>query len=193
MQRTTALALAVLFGATSLVLVFEARRNARSEWARSEWAGSARGEPTLAASELSALSATPPAGAKTAAPSPAASASAAESSTASAVPDLPADAPLSIEVGIVQVVYRGAQFAPRDAPTREIARARAEKLLALATQDFASAVTRGDAGSGVNLGTIPRGVLDPATEYVLFTLEVGQVSSALVETPRGFWIAKRVR
>jgi parvulin-like peptidyl-prolyl isomerase len=37
---------------------------------------------------------------------------------------------------------------------------------------------------------MPRGVLEPALEYTLFTLPVGGVSDPL-ETPRGYWIAKR--
>jgi parvulin-like peptidyl-prolyl isomerase len=40
-------------------------------------------------------------------------------------------------------------------------------------------------------GRIPRGVLEPAAEYALFTLSPGAVSDP-VETPRGFWIVKRI-
>ena len=48
----------------------------------------------------------------------------------------------------------------------------------------ATAVTSDD------IGRMPRGVLEPAVEYTLFTLPVGAVSDPL-ETPRGYWIAKR--
>jgi parvulin-like peptidyl-prolyl isomerase len=51
-------------------------------------------------------------------------------------------------------------------------------------------VVRGDNGSSDDVGRIPRGVLEPATEYMLFTMPVGSVSDP-IETPRGYWIAKR--
>jgi hypothetical protein len=35
------------------------------------------------------------------------------------------------------------------------------------------------------------GILEPAPEYVLFTLGVGAVGGP-VDTPRGYWIVKRL-
>jgi hypothetical protein len=52
-------------------------------------------------------------------------------------------------------------------------------------------VTRGDRGSTANAGRIPRGVLEPAPEYVLFTLPKGEVSPTPVDTPRGYWVVRR--
>jgi parvulin-like peptidyl-prolyl isomerase len=40
-------------------------------------------------------------------------------------------------------------------------------------------------------GTIPRGVLEPTVEYALFTLKPGDVSDP-IDTPRGFWIVRRI-
>ena len=50
---------------------------------------------------------------------------------------------------------------------------------------------RGDSGSIEDLGRVPRGVLEPAPEYVLFTMPAGAVSDP-VDTPRGYWIVKRI-
>lgn len=107
-------------------------------------------------------------------------------------PPLPKTAPRRIRFGVVLVRYRGAQMAPLDAPSRDDALARAKLLAALAKDDFASAVKSGDVGSIADIGRVKRGVLEPATEYALFTLPVGWVSDVL-DTPRGFWIAKRLK
>ena len=63
---------------------------------------------------------------------------------------------------------RGAAREPRR-------KALAAKLLATAQQDFHAAVQQGDAGSADDVGRVRRGVLEPAPEYVLFTLAVGGV------------------
>jgi len=105
-------------------------------------------------------------------------------------PPLPADAPKSVEFGVVLIQYRGAQGAPKDARTREEADALAEELAELAKTDFAAAVKKGDSGSMENAGSMPRNILEPAPNYVLFTTPVGSVS-APVATPRGLWIVRR--
>ena len=107
-------------------------------------------------------------------------------------PPLPKDAPKVVRFGVVLVRYRGAQLAPELAPTREEALLRATSLVELAKSDFAAAVKQGDVGSVVDIGTVRRGILEPATEYVLFTLPKGWVSP-VVDTPRGFWVMKRLR
>jgi hypothetical protein len=107
-------------------------------------------------------------------------------------PPLPAGAPRRVRFGVVLVRYRGAQMAPLDAPTRDEALARAKLLATLAKDDFAGAVKSGDPGSFDDIGTVKRGVLEPATEYVLFTTPVGWTTDVL-DTPRGFWIAKRLQ
>jgi hypothetical protein len=107
-------------------------------------------------------------------------------------PPLPSTAPRRVRFGVVLVRYRGAQLAPFDAPSRDDALARAKLLATLAKDDFAAAVKSGDVGSFDDIGTVKRGVLEPATEYVLFTTPVGWITDVL-DTPRGFWIAKRLQ
>ncbi len=107
-------------------------------------------------------------------------------------PPLPVGSPHWIRFGVILVRYEGAQFAPKDAPPREVAELRAKTLLADAQKDFAAAVKAGDPGSMTDIGSVKRGVLEPATQYVLFTLPVGSLSPIL-DTPRGFWIVKRLQ
>ncbi len=106
------------------------------------------------------------------------------------VPSLPDKSPRSVRFGVVLVTYAGAQGAPPDARSKNDARALAEKLAAEAKTDFHAAVGHGDPGSSDDLGRIPRGTLELAPEYVLFTLPPGQTSDP-IDTPRGFWIVKR--
>lgn len=108
-----------------------------------------------------------------------------------APPGLPAEAPKKVRFGVVLVQYRGAQGAPPTARTREAALALAQELAETAKTDFKAAVNRGDKGSTDDLGYIPRGVLEPAPEYELFSLPKGGVSGP-VDTPRGFWIVRRI-
>jgi len=107
------------------------------------------------------------------------------------VPELPNSAPQQLSFGVVQFTYQGAQFAGSDARTKELARQKAEATLELAKQDFAAAVSKGDRGSTADAGRIPRGVLEPPIEYVLFTLDKRAVYSNVIDTPRGFWIVRR--
>lgn len=107
-------------------------------------------------------------------------------------PQLPADAPRAVRIGLVLVRYQGAQLAPFDAPPRDAALARAEQLLELAKKDFAAAVNSGDQGSAVDVGAVARGILEPGTQYVVFTMAPGAVSEIL-DTPRGLWIVRRIR
>ncbi|HWL85406.1 MAG TPA: peptidylprolyl isomerase [Polyangiaceae bacterium] len=107
-----------------------------------------------------------------------------------AVPALPEKAPRSVRFGVVLVSYAGAEGAPPNARSKKDARELAEKLAAEAKTDFHAAVGHGDTGSADDLGRIPRGTLERAPEYVLFTLAAGQTSDP-IDTPRGFWIVKR--
>jgi parvulin-like peptidyl-prolyl isomerase len=61
----------------------------------------------------------------------------------------------------------------------------------MARADFHQAVGKGDTGSGDDLGRFPRGILDPNVEAVVFSLGQNDVSE-VVETPRGYWIVKRL-
>jgi hypothetical protein len=107
------------------------------------------------------------------------------------VPELPSSAPQQVGFGVVQFTYQGAQFAGSDARPKEQARQKAEATLELAKHDFAAAVSKGDRGSTADAGRIPRGVLEPPVEYVLFTLDKRTVHAAVIDTPRGYWIVRR--
>jgi hypothetical protein len=107
------------------------------------------------------------------------------------IPELNAAAPKTVGFGVILFSYKGAQFAPSDAPSKEQAQAKAVALLGAAKQDFAEAVKKGDRGSTPDAGRIPRGVLEPYLEYVLFTLEKATVHPEPIDTPRGYWIIRR--
>ncbi len=107
------------------------------------------------------------------------------------VPPLLPTAPRNVRFGVVLVSYAGAEDAPRGARPKADAKELAEKLAAQAKSDFHAAVRRGDEGSADDVGSMRRGVLEPAPEYVLFTLQPGTVSDP-IDTPRGFWIVKRI-
>jgi hypothetical protein len=107
------------------------------------------------------------------------------------VPELPASAPARIGFGAVVFAYQGAQGAPRDARSKEDARKKAVEALELAQKDFAAAVAKGDHGSTTDAGHLPRGVIEPPIEYVLFTMEKGKVHPEPIDTPRGYWVVRR--
>jgi hypothetical protein len=108
-----------------------------------------------------------------------------------APPSLAGDAPKSVVFGVILVTYKGAQGAPANARTHDAALELAKQIAADAKQDFKAAVGKGDKGSDANMGRMPRGVLEPAPEYVLFSLPKDGVSDP-VDTPRGFWIVHRI-
>ncbi len=107
------------------------------------------------------------------------------------VPELPASAPNRIGFGAVIFAYRGAQGAPADARSKEDAKKKAVEAIEVAQKDFAAAVSKGDRGSTTDAGRLPRGVIEPPIEYVLFTLEKGKVYPEPVDTPRGYWVVRR--
>ncbi len=106
-------------------------------------------------------------------------------------PALAGEAPKSVVFGVVLVQYKGSQGAPPGIRSRDEALELAKKLAAEAAQDFKATVAKGDKGSMENAGRIPRGILEPAPEYILFSLEKGAVGGP-VDTPRGFWIVQRI-
>jgi hypothetical protein len=108
-------------------------------------------------------------------------------------PPLPLGAPQNVSIGVIQFAYRGAEFASTNAPSRTDAYERALRVLDVAKTDFAAAVRKGDPGSATDLGEVPRGVLEPATEYVLFTMKPNTICDRVLDTPRGFWIVRRNR
>jgi hypothetical protein len=91
------------------------------------------------------------------------------------------------------LTYEGAQFAPRRARSKAEALALAKDIVAKAEQSFVDAVKLGDPGSLADAGSIGRGILERSIEYRLFTLEKGKVFPDPVETPRGYWVMKRLR
>jgi len=107
-------------------------------------------------------------------------------------PALPESAPQSAAFGVVVFSYAGAEFAPAGARTRDQARDKARAVIEEAKRDFSSAVAHGDHGSTANAGRVPRGVLETAAEYVLFTLGKGEVAPEPVDTPRGYWVLRRI-
>ncbi|MDI1448582.1 peptidylprolyl isomerase [Polyangium sp. 6x1] len=111
--------------------------------------------------------------------------------TGEAPPPLAGEAPKSVIFGVILVQYKGAQGAPTNARPREEALTLAKQLAEEAKTDFKAAVAKGDKGSMENAGRLPRGILEPAPEYVLFSLAKGAVSE-VVDTPRGYWIVQRV-
>ena len=104
---------------------------------------------------------------------------------------LPASAPRMLKIGIVLVAWHGAEGATTSARSKADALGRATELAALAKTEFRRAVTQGDPGSSEDIGRIPRGTLDARTEMALFSLSTGDVSDP-IETPRGYWIVKRL-
>ena len=106
-------------------------------------------------------------------------------------PPLPQTAPRTVRFGVVLVTYAGAEDAPRNARSKHDALELAEKLAAQAKADFHAAVRRGDDGSNDDVGTMKRGFIEPAPEYVLFSLAPGTTSDP-IDTPRGYWIVKRL-
>jgi PPIC-type PPIASE domain len=111
--------------------------------------------------------------------------------TGQAPPALTGDTPKTVVFGVILVQYKGAQGAPPNARSRDAALELAKQLAAEARTDFKAAVAKGDSGSMENAGRMPRGMLEPAPEYVLFSLPKEGVSDP-VDTPRGFWIARRL-
>lgn len=104
---------------------------------------------------------------------------------------MPSGAPRTVHIGVVLVQFVGAEGASSNAKTKAEALAAAEKLHDLAKTDFKAAVKQGDSGSSDDIGRIPRGVLDPRSEVSVFSLTAGEVSDVL-ETPKGFWVVKRL-
>jgi hypothetical protein len=97
----------------------------------------------------------------------------------------------SVRFGVVLVQFAGAQGAAAGARSKADAARIAQELAEGAKTDFRAAVKRGDPGSTDDAGRISRGVLEAESEAVLFALPVGDVGGPM-ETPRGYWIVKRL-
>lgn len=185
MQRTTAVTVGLLF-ALGVVLVLVLGRGSRS---------AKEGDLLSSASAVATASAAPPTSATVAEDAPSATGLAEfDFNTLPGgreVPELPASAPKTVGFGVVLVTYQGAQAAPPDARSKTDAQKKAASLLEEAKRDFNAAVAKGDRGSSTNLGRIPRGILEPAVEYILFSMEKGGVHAEPIDTPRGYWLVRR--
>jgi hypothetical protein len=104
---------------------------------------------------------------------------------------LPSGAPKTVRFGVILVQYRGAEGAPASARSKDDASGLARTLAESAKADFKGTVSKGDPGSMDDAGRMPRGVLERTVEYTLFTLSPGTVSDP-IDTPRGFWILRRI-
>ena len=109
------------------------------------------------------------------------------------IPALPATAPNDVIFGAILVTFEGAQGAPAKARSKPLALELAKRLVPIALANFDEAAKQGDQGSTANAGSIRRGILEPSVEYALFTLEKGTVYPEPIETPRGYWIMRRIR
>ena len=189
MQRNTAISVGLL-AVLCVTFVLVLGRSSRRATARPVTAPSASARPPVSAFPAASASASASSG-----PKPSTEAFASDGfdtlPNGREVPALPGSAPKQVGFGVIVVAYQGAQAAPSDARSKAEAKRRAESLLADAKLDFAAAVAKGDRGSTADAGHVPRNVLEPAIEYLLFTLPKGEVSAEPVDTPRGYWILRR--
>jgi hypothetical protein len=189
MQRWSAVLLVVLLAAAIVVVVLRARAPAQPAGPRSDASGGPIGSVAEPIPEVD------PIPSDAAAPAPAEPREATgfdRMPNGAPIPELPATAPKSVSFGVILFSYKGAQAAPADAPARAQALARARTVIDEAKTNFNEAVKKGDRGSTTDAGRLPRGVLEPYPEYVLFTLPKGSVHAEPVDTPRGYWIMKRI-
>jgi len=111
----------------------------------------------------------------------------------SPVPALKDSAPDRVKLGVILFKYQGAQGASDSTRSKQQAQALADKAIKTAKTDFAAAVQQGDRGSSENIGWMGRRILERSVEYAVFTLEKGATSTQAIDTPRGFWVVKRLR
>ncbi len=104
---------------------------------------------------------------------------------------LPAGAPKTVRIGVLLYQYRGAQFAPEGARSKRDAWESAKNAVEPAKKSWKAAVKAGDPGSAEDIGKIGRGILEPWIESAVFALPVGAVSEP-VDTPRGYWVVRRI-
>ena len=104
---------------------------------------------------------------------------------------MPSSAPRTVKLGVVLVQFAGAEGASSSARARPDALKHALELAEQARTEWKAAVKAGDPGSSEDIGRIPRGVLERPTEVAVFSLAAGDISEPL-ETPRGYWIVKRL-
>lgn len=104
---------------------------------------------------------------------------------------MPSGAPRTVKLGVVLVQFTGAEGASSSARAKPDALKHAQELAEQARADWKATVKAGDPGSSEDIGRIPRGVLERTTEVAVFSLAAGDISEPL-ETPRGYWVVKRL-
>jgi hypothetical protein len=190
MQRNTAIAVGLLVALCALLFFALNRQGARAK-------GQPSGAPSASARALTSAMPSASVAAVPSAAAPTPSGDVAPEGSFDTLPDgrkvppLPASAPKRVGFGVVVVAYQGAQLTPNETRSKADAKRRAESLIADAKHDFAAAVAKGDRGSTSDAGHVPRDVLEPAVEYMLFSLQKGDVCAEPIDTPRGYWIVRR--
>lgn len=189
MHRWTSLAFGLLFVAAVIGLVFASRRPEPSAPVASVSASASTPAPISSENPVAVDAGEE----QDASPISAQSSAFQRMPDGSPVPKLPDSAPKIVHLGVVLYQYRGAQGAPQAARTEQAAREKAEAILELAKKDFDEAVKQGDPGSLANAGSIPRGVLEPAIEYTVFTMAPESVHPEPINTPKGYWVVRRIK
>src|SRR6187402_1882742 len=100
------------------------------------------------------------------------------------VPPLSDSAPQRVKLGIAIFRYAGAEAPPKSERKKEEALRLAQEAARRGQTDFAGAVAAGDRGSDENIGWIDRGVLEPAVEHAVFSLDVEKVAPEPIDSPR---------
>ena len=110
-----------------------------------------------------------------------------------AVPALAEDAPQQVKLGVALFAYDGAQGVPPGSRSRDAALELARAALQAGTAEFAKALEKADRGSRDDVGWVRRGILEKRVEYEVFRLEKGTLASEPIDTPRGFWVVRRLQ
>lgn len=76
--------------------------------------------------------------------------------------------------------------------SRTMAKALAEKALETARTDFGAAVKAADPESDADYGTFAPHSFEAEVEAAIVAIPPGQVGGP-IETPRGFWVVKRIK
>jgi len=185
MQKWKSVAFLTFLALAGLVVgIGRVAKNQKTSGTAAPSATASASAPKLAEPALTAEQALPPSEAS-AAPS-----AASEPPSGNA---LPANAPNDVVFGAILITFEGAQGASSKARPKQAALELARRVLATAQTSFEDAVKMGDPGSMANAGSMRRGILEPNVERALFTLEKGAVFSEPIETPRGYWVMRRIR
>jgi hypothetical protein len=111
----------------------------------------------------------------------------------SPVPPLPADAPKRVRLGVALFRYAGAEGASPKDRSRDAAKSLADEAHLAAKEGFRRAIAKADPGSNEDIGWVQRGVLERRVEHEVFGLKAGELAPRPIETPRGFWVARRIK